>query len=129
MKSSSLSNHLKHKDGKKRLENKEASERDIAKELAVYSRKTHIVGETIAESTQVFRVKVEQFCTLNLSEFITSWISLFSHSPWPKTKILWIEQTGKSMATYSAIRWWRRWEVIEQVPVQFGGVLPGANKE
>ena len=32
--------------------------RDIAKELAVYNQKTHIVGETIAESTQVFRVKV-----------------------------------------------------------------------
>ena len=61
LKSSSLSNHLKsqkNKDGKKRLENKEASERDIAKELAVYSKKTHIVGETIAESTQVFRVKI-----------------------------------------------------------------------
>ena len=64
----------------------------------------------------------EQFCTPNLSDFITSWISLFSHSP--KTKILWVEQTGKSLATYSATRWWSRWEVIEQVSVQFGDVVP-----
>ena len=53
----------------------------------------------------------EQFCTLHLSEFITSWISLFSHSP--KTRILWLEQTGRSMATYSVTRWWNRWKVIE----------------
>ena len=38
LKSSSLSNHLKsqkHKDGKRRLQKKEAGERDIAKQLAV----------------------------------------------------------------------------------------------
>ena len=43
LKSSSLMNYLKsqrHKDGKKRLDKKEASERDIAKELAVYNEKT-----------------------------------------------------------------------------------------
>ena len=28
------------------------------------------------------------------------------------------------MATYSATRWWSGWEVIEQVSVQFGDVLP-----
>ena len=28
------------------------------------------------------------------------------------------------MATYSATRWWSRWEVIEQVSVQFGDVVP-----
>ena len=49
----------------------------------------------------------EHFLTPNLSDFITSWISLFSHSP--KTRILWRDQTGKST------RWWSRWEVIEQV--------------
>ena len=45
----------------------------------------------------------EHFNALNLSEFITSWISLFSHGP--KTRFLWLEQTGKSMATYSPTRW------------------------
>ena len=64
----------------------------------------------------------EHFNVPNLSEFITSWISLFSHSP--KTRFLWLEQTGKSMATYSPTRWWSHWEVIEQVSVQFGDVLP-----
>ena len=64
----------------------------------------------------------EHFNTPNLSEFIISWISLFSHSP--KTRFLWLDQTGKSMATYSPTRWWSRWEVIEQVSVQFGDVLP-----
>ena len=64
----------------------------------------------------------EHFNTPNLSDFITSWISLFSHSP--KTRFLWLEQTGKSMATFSPTRWWSRWEVIEQVSVQFGDVLP-----
>ena len=269
LKSSSPMNHLKsqkHKDGKKRLDKKEASERDIVKELAVYNENTHMVGETIAGNMQVFRVKVlstflragvalnklelfrelfeengyrltdrhnmydlipfiqkresniiseeikgkdlsvifdgttwlgealaivihfvddgwkinqrlirlqmvvksltgeelarelisvlsvnygiatqhllaamkdhasvnevavrtlkivypsllsvgcfshtidrvgEQFCTPHLSEFITSSISLFSHSP--KTRNLWLEQTGRSMATYSVTRWW-----------------------
>ena len=28
------------------------------------------------------------------------------------------------MATYSPTRWWSCWEVIEQVSVQFGDVLP-----
>ena len=39
---------MKHKDGKKQLDKKEASERNIVKELAVYNDKTHLVGETIA---------------------------------------------------------------------------------
>ena len=59
--SSSLSNHLKsqkHKDGKRRLQKKEAGERDIAKQLAVYNEENRTVGETLTESTQVFRVKV-----------------------------------------------------------------------
>ena len=287
LKSSSLSNHLKsqkHKDGKRRLQKKEATEQDIAKKLVSYNKETHAVGETLTENTQVFRVKVvstflragiplnkldifrelfeengyrltdkrnmfdlipfiqkhetdviseeikgkdvsvvfdgttrlgealaivlryvddgwninqrlvrlqvvvksltgeelarelisvlsvqysigtqqllaamkdrasvnetalrtlkiiypsllsvgcfshtidrvgEHFSTPNLSEFITSWVSLFSHSP--KTRILWRDQTGKAMATYSATRWWSRWEVIEQVSVQFGDVFP-----
>ena len=58
---------------------------------------------------------------------MTSWISLFSHSP--KTRILWQDQTGKSMATYSATRWWSHWEVIEQVSIQFGDILPFLRRE
>ena len=33
------------------------------------------------------------------------------------------------MASYSVTRWWSRWEVIEQVSVQFGDVLPFLRRE
>ena len=33
------------------------------------------------------------------------------------------------MATYSVTRWWSRWEVIEQVSIQFGDVLPFLRRE
>ena len=64
----------------------------------------------------------EKFQTPVLEEFLTGWINLFSHSP--KNKALWLEQTGKSMKTYSATRWWSWWEVMEQLMVQFGDVAP-----
>ena len=62
----------------------------------------------------------EQFKTPILSEFSTSWIMLFSHSP--KAKLLWKEQTGRSITSYSVTRWWSRWEVLEQLLVLFGDV-------
>ena len=62
----------------------------------------------------------EHFKTPVLSEFSTSWIMLFSHSP--KAKLLWREQTGRAMISYSATRWWSRWEVFHQLLVQFGDV-------
>jgi len=63
----------------------------------------------------------EHFNIPNVSEFITTWISLFSHSP--KTRFLWLEQTGRLMATFSPTRR-SCWEALEQVSVQFGDVLP-----
>ena len=36
--------------------------------------------------------------------------------------MIWKEQTDRSMASYSATRWWSRWEVMEQLLVQFGDV-------
>ena len=48
----------KHKDGKRRLQKKEAGEQDIAKQLVTYNKKTHMEGENLTESTQVFCVKV-----------------------------------------------------------------------
>ena len=62
----------------------------------------------------------EKFHTPVLEEFISAWISLFSHSP--KSKAIWQEQTGKSMKSYSTTRWWSRWEVMDQLMVQFGDV-------
>ena len=51
-----------------------------------------------------------RFKTPNLSEFATAWLMLFAHSP--KAKLLWKEQTGRSMANYSSTRWWCKWEVL-----------------
>ena len=63
----------------------------------------------------------EKFDTLVLAEFISGWISLFAHSP--KNKALWREQTGgRSIKSFSATRWWSRWEVMEQLLVLFGDV-------
>ena len=63
-----------------------------------------------------------RFDTPTLNEFITLWISLFSHSP--KTRLLWKSKTGRSMSSYSTTRWWSKWEVIKQVLVYFGDVEP-----
>ena len=52
----------------------------------------------------------DRFETPTLSNFISHWVSLFSHSP--KTSALWKEQTGTSMKMFSKTRWWSKWEVI-----------------
>ena len=64
----------------------------------------------------------ERFSTPALSEFLTSWILLFSHSP--KTRLLWQENTGKSMGSYSPTRWWSKWELMNQLLLQFGDLRP-----
>ena len=45
----------------------------------------------------------EHFKIPTLAEFISNWLSLFSHSI--KAKFLWKQQTGKAMGSYSAMRW------------------------
>ena len=57
-----------------------------------------------------------------LREIVSMWISLFSHSP--KARLYWKEETGVSMRTYSGTRWWSKWEVMQQLMVQFGDVEP-----
>ena len=57
-----------------------------------------------------------------LNEFISLWISMFSHSP--KARLFWREQTGSTMRSYSPTRWWSKWEVIQQLIIQFGDVVP-----
>ena len=64
----------------------------------------------------------EKFKLPFLMDFSTAWISLFSHSP--KTKALWKEQTGRSMASLSKTRWWSRWEIYKQLLLQFGDIMP-----
>ena len=56
-----MSNHIKsskHRDGKVRLEKKEIRERDISKQLSHYNQQAHLIGETLPQATQVYRVKV-----------------------------------------------------------------------
>ena len=60
----------------------------------------------------------DHFHTPTIKEFGTAWISLFSHSH--KTRMIWREHTGEPMASYSATQWWSRWEVYQQLMVQFG---------
>ena len=64
----------------------------------------------------------EKFDCPVLNEFMTFWISLFSHSP--KTRMLWRCRTGQSMSSYSKTRWWSKWEVVKQVMLYFGDVEP-----
>lgn len=64
----------------------------------------------------------ENFKTPILTDFMHSWISLFSHSP--KTRLLWKSRVGRSMATYSATRWWSKWEVVKMVMLYFGDIKP-----
>lgn len=59
----------------------------------------------------------EHFKVPHVSEFFTSWMAIFSHSS--KAKILWKEQTGKSMLSYSSTRWWSKWEIFFLVMYMF----------
>ena len=61
-----------------------------------------------------------------LSEFISLWISVFSHSP--KARMLWTEETGTSIKSFSATRWWSKWEVMDQLMTMFGDVESFLNK-
>ena len=58
------------------------------------------------------------FTTHILAEFSSNLVKLFSHSP--KARLLWKEQTGRPMTSYSPTLWWRKQEVINQLLVQFG---------
>ena len=62
----------------------------------------------------------DKMTTPILDDFIKGWISLFTHSP--KARLAWKTQTGLSILSYSATRWWSKFEVIEQVHNAFGDV-------
>ncbi len=65
----------------------------------------------------------DKFKTPLLASFCSFWISLFAHSP--KSKMLWKNQTGKSVASYSKTRWWSKWEILlHQIMLQFGDIEP-----
>ena len=56
-----------------------------------------------------------------LDLFIKGWIGMFAHSP--KTRLAWTTQTGLPSPTYSATRWWSKFEVIQKVHDSFGDVV------
>ena len=58
------------------------------------------------------------FVIPNLSEFDNLWIRLFGHSH--KVRLMWQEQTGLKLKSYSETRWWSKWEVYKQLTEQFG---------
>ena len=60
----------------------------------------------------------ERMKTPILDDFTKAWISLFAHSP--KSRLAWRTQTGLSTPSYSATRWWSRFEVIHQLLNTFG---------
>lgn len=52
-----------------------------------------------------------KFVVPHLNNFMSAWVNLFSHSP--KARLLWKEQTGESILSYSQTRCWS-W-VIKQL--------------
>ena len=57
-----------------------------------------------------------------LDRFSQLWVSMFSHSA--AVRLAWKTRTGTAMKTYSATRWWSKWEVMKQVLEYFGDVEP-----
>lgn len=64
----------------------------------------------------------EKFHTPVLNQFAKAWIGLFTRSP--KAKLAWREKTGLPIPTYSATRWWSKWEVLKTLLLSFGDVVP-----
>ena len=62
----------------------------------------------------------ERFQIPTLHEFTNLWNSLFAHSA--KVRLCWKEQCGSSALTYSPIRQWSKFEVMNNVMVKFGDV-------
>ena len=56
----------------------------------------------------------------DLLSFGSLWIRLFKHSH--RAKLIWQELTGRTPKSYSETRWWSKWEVFEQLLVEFGDV-------
>ena len=55
-----------------------------------------------------------------LLEFGSVWIRLFRHSY--KAKLLWKDLTGQRPRSYTETRWWSKWEVYQQILMQFGDI-------
>ena len=63
----------------------------------------------------------DRFAVPTLDKFMKQWETMFKHSY--KAKLLWREQTGFAIRSYSPTRWWSRWECAKQVMQQWEDVL------
>ena len=102
-----------------------AAMRDRASVNSVAMRTLKIVYPNVIDIgcfSHAFDRVGEHFKVPTLTEFIGNWLALFSHSI--KAKFLWKQQTGKAMASYSATRWWSKWEIFKQIMLQFGDIEP-----
>ena len=55
-----------------------------------------------------------------LNEFMTSWLSLV---PQPgAAKLHWEAILGKGCSKYSKVRWWSRWEIMQEIATNFGAL-------
>ena len=63
-----------------------------------------------------------KFVVPHLNDLMAAWVSLFRHSL--QARLLWKEQTGQSILSYSQTRWWCRWEVIRQLLKLYGDLDP-----
>ena len=57
-----------------------------------------------------------------LDDFGQNWVSLFSHSH--RAKLAWKTVTGVSVRSYSATRWWSKWDFFNQLSSCFAHVRP-----
>ena len=64
----------------------------------------------------------EKFNAPHVNDFTTYWVSLLSHSF--KARAIWKQQTGRTITSYSATRWWSKWEVMNQILELFGDIEP-----
>jgi hypothetical protein len=55
-----------------------------------------------------------------LNEFMTSWLNLV---PQPgAAKLRWEAILGKGCSKYSKVRWWSRWEIMQEIATNFGAL-------
>ena len=62
----------------------------------------------------------ERFQVPTLDKFMKYWEQMFKLSP--KSRLLWREQTGMSIKTYSPTRWWSKWECMKQLMLLWSDV-------
>ena len=74
---------------------------ELAREIVSVLSVQYSIGTSIGCFSHTIDRVGEHFVTPNLSEFIISWISLFSHSP--KIRILWRDQTGRSLSKFGNV--------------------------